>query len=238
LILSVNAELQMFNPRPTVRYVAIGGGHACAVVDDILLEPHKLIAHALANREQFAIDADNYYPGPELDLGKEWAFALDEFFMQHIRRSLGARRTISVSSRLSMATLAPEALSPLQRLCHRDAASFPAGEGVAASVAYLFADERMGGTSFYMPKKPLEEIAGYLRDASDGRVDPVRAYMHGSDGWFEQVCTVPARFNRAIFYDGSVFHAAQIEKPELLSEDVTCGRLTMNGFFRYRKSAS
>ena len=228
----------MFNPRPTIRYVAIDGRHTCAVIDDFLLEPHKLIAHAVAQREQFAIDSDNCYPGPELGLGKAFAFALDEFFMQHVRRSLGARRTVSVSGRLSMATLSVEQLGPLQRLCHRDAATLPAGEGVAASVAYLFDEPRLGGTSFYVPKQSLEETAGVLRDARGGGLDVAASYMSASNAWFEQVCTVPAAFNRAIFYDGSVFHAAQIEEPGMLSMDPARGRLTMNGFFRYRKSAS
>lgn len=228
----------MFNPRPTIRYVAIDGRHTCAVIDDFLLEPHKLIAHAAAQREQFAIDPHNYYPGPELGLGKAFAFALDEFLMQHVRRSLGARRTVSVSSRLSMATLGVDQLRPLQRLCHRDAAALPAGEGVAASVAYLFDEPRLGGTSFYAPKQSLEETAALLRAAQDGKLEVAASYMNASNAWFEQVCSVPAAFNRAIFYDGSVFHAAQIEEPGMLSEDPARGRLTMNGFFRYRKSAS
>lgn len=227
----------MFNPRPTIGYLAIDGRHTCAVVDDFLLEPRKLVAHAVAQREQFAIDADNYYPGPELGLGREFAFALDEFFMRHVRRSLGARRTVSVSGRLSMATLSVEQLRPLQRLCHRDAAALPAGEAVAASVAYLFDEPRLGGTSFYVPKQSPEETARVLRDAGDGSLSVAAAYLHRSNEWFEQVCTVPAAFNRAIFYDGSVFHAAQIDEPGMLSADPERGRLTMNGFFRYRKSA-
>jgi Rps23 Pro-64 3,4-dihydroxylase Tpa1-like proline 4-hydroxylase len=62
-------------------------------------------------------------------------------------------------------------------------------------------------------------------------------YMTASNEWFEQVATVPAKFNRAIFYDGSVFHAAQIERPQLLTDDPATGRLTLNGFFRYRRNA-
>lgn len=228
----------MFNPRPVIRYLPIAGGRSCAVVDDFLTEPRQLVERAVAQRGQFAIDAKNYYPGPELGLEQAFAFTLDEFFMQHVRRSLGARRTVSVSSRLSMATLQAHALLPLQRLCHRDAEAFAPGEGVAASVAYLFDDERLGGTSFYVPKKSLAETAQLLRDARDGLVEPAPWYMNASNEWFEQVCTVPAKFNRAIFYDGSVFHAGQISEAALLSDDPARGRLTLNGFFRYRKSAS
>lgn len=228
----------MFNPRPAIRYVPLMEGHVCAVVDDFLLDPGAMVKHARTERARFGIDADNSYPGPELGLSKQYAFALDEFFMQHVRKALGARRTLGVSSRLSLATLAPHQLSPLQRLCHRDAADLPGDQGVAACVAYLFDNARLGGTSFYRPTRALGEIAQLLRDARDGKVVPQAAYLTSSNDAFEQVASIPAAWNRAIFYDGGIFHAAQISEPALLRDDPATGRLTMNGFFRYRKAAA
>ncbi len=108
---------------------------------------------------------------------------------------------------------------------------------MAACVVYLFDAPGMGGTSFYAPRQSLEDTAQLLRAARDGQLDVAPSYLHTSNAWFEQVCTVPAAFNRAIFYDGSVFHAAQITAPAMLSDDPARGRLTMNGFFRYRKNA-
>lgn len=233
----------MFNSRPIIRHVAIPGQAPCVVVDNVLLNPQRVLDYAKARRADFAFDDNNFYPGPELALPQETAFLLDEFFMQHIRRALGARRTISVSARMSLATLAPAALHPLQRLCHRDAQAFPDGQGIAASVLYLFDDARMGGTSFYRPTRPLDEIAALLRSASamdapafDTLSGSAPGYLTGSNAWFEQVASVPAAFNRGIFYDGEIFHAAQIEAPELLNADPGRGRLTMNGFFRHRRS--
>ena len=233
----------MFNPRPTIRHVALPGHAPCVVVDDFLLEPQRLVEQACARRAEFAVDPTNYYPGPELGLDQDIAFRLDEFFMQHVRRSLGARRTISVSNRLSLATLAPGQLRPLQRLCHRDAQMLAPGEGVAASVLYLFGDTSLGGTSFYRPTRSLDETARFLRQASamDGAAfsaltGAAPGYLNGSNDWFEQIGSIPAAFNRAIFYDGEIFHAAQIDAPKLLSADPASGRLTMNGFFRHRRS--
>ncbi|SHG65846.1 DUF6445 family protein [Massilia sp. CF038] len=228
----------MFNPRPTIRYVPIIPGQACAVVDDFLLDPHNLREWAAAERSRFAIDPDNYYPGPELDLGPAFAGALETFFSLHVRRALGGRRTLHTSARLAMATLPAAQLSPLQRLCHRDAVTMPDNEGVAASVAYLFEAPDMGGTSFYAPTRSAQETAHYLQRAADGSEPVDAAYLSKSTPWFEQVCTVPAKFNRAIFYDGTLFHAAQISRPDLLTADPATGRLTVNGFFRYRKTAS
>ncbi len=222
----------MFNPRPAVHFVAIPGQAPCVVIDDALSAPQQWVMAAQERRAQFAYDPDNYYPGPELTLGPNTVQRIEEFFMQHVRKALGVRRSTKATARLSIATLAPQQLAPLQRLCHRDAADFGPGEGVAAMVLYLFEDAKLGGTSFYAPKGSLQETAQLMRDARDGKVDVAPAYMHASNTWFEQVCTVPAKFNRAIFYDGAIFHAAQIEQPELL----TAQRLTMNAFIRNRRN--
>nr|WP_307731915.1 DUF6445 family protein [Massilia sp. H27-R4] len=230
----------VFNPRPQVRYVAIAGQAPCVVVDDFLLDPHAVVAHAVAAQDRFAVDPANYYPGPELDLGRETALRLDEFFIQHVRRALGAQRTISVAARLALATLPPERLHPLQRLCHRDCADLAPGVGAAAAVVYLFDDPRLGGTSFYRATGPLEKTARVLRAAHAGTAAHTGAsgYLTASNAHFEQVCTIPARFNRVIFYDGTIFHAAQIEVPALLHGDPARGRLTMNGFFRFRQRSA
>nr|WP_308605887.1 DUF6445 family protein [Massilia sp. DJPM01] len=230
----------VFNPRPQVRYIAIAGQAPCVVIDDVLLDPRALVAHAAAAQERFAVDPANYYPGPELDLGQEMAFRLDDFFIQHVRRALGAQRTISVAARLALATLPAAALHPLQRLCHRDCADLAPGVGAAAAVVYLFEDARMGGTSFYRPTQGPEHTARLLREAHAGKPRDAdgSAYLTASNTHFEQICSIPARFNRAIFYDGEIFHAAQIEAPALLHPAPERGRLTMNGFFRFRKRSA
>jgi hypothetical protein len=62
-------------------------------------------------------------------------------------------------------------------------------------------------------------------------------YMTRSNAHFEQVAQVPAAWNRMIFYNGGAFHSAQIEHPDLLSDDPRRGRLTLNGFFACRRAA-
>jgi hypothetical protein len=41
-----------------------------------------------------------------------------------------------------------------------------------------------------------------------------------------------------IFYNGSLFHSADIGQPALLSANPTLGRLTLNGFLTCRRNAS
>ena len=49
--------------------------------------------------------------------------------------------------------------------------------------------------------------------------------------------TVAPRYNRAIFYNGQLFHSGHITAPELMVDDPTSGRLTVNAFFKLRMAA-
>lgn len=235
----------MFNPRPVLRHLPIVDGETCVVVDDFLVDPQAMVAHAVARHAQFALGPNSHYPGPELALSHEIARQLEQFFNQHVRSALGGRRTLAVTTRLSMVTHAPSQLRPTQRLCHLDAVGLAPSEGAGAMVAYLFDDARLGGTSFYAPRRPVDEIAAVMRLAGemdgasfDRLLGAPPAYMTASNHWFEQVLAVPAAWNRAVFYNGTVFHSGHIGAPDLLVDDPARGRLTMNGFTRMRKAAA
>jgi hypothetical protein len=62
------------------------------------------------------------------------------------------------------------------------------------------------------------------------------AYMTASNAWFEKIAVVPPRWNRLIFYSGTVFHSGHITAPERLCDDPRRGRLTLNGFFTCRRN--
>jgi hypothetical protein len=234
----------MFNPRPTLRHFQIDNSETCVVVDNFFSDPEAIKAHSVSQRSQFAMAPNSYYPGPELALPTSVTGELEQFFNQHVRATLGARRTLAATTRLSIVATRADQLKPLQRLCHRDATNLAPSEGAAAMVAYLFKDSRLGGTSFYMPRRPMDEIAAMMRLARDmdtasfsNLLGQESAYPTTSNAWFEHVLHVPAAWNRAIFYDGTVFHSGHITAPELLDVDPAKGRLTMNAFIRTRKRA-
>jgi hypothetical protein len=228
----------MFNPKPRIDVLPIIEGKHCYVIDDALLEPDALVAKALRQRAHFAMAPGNAYPGVELEMDQAFTRQLDDFFRLHVRSQLGARRTLHASSRLAMVTLSPAALHPAQWLCHRDSLTNVPGQCIAASVLYLFRDADMGGTSFYVPKRTEEDTVRMVRDSG---ILPARlfardygvaaGYMTGSNDWFERVLTVPAKWNRLIFYDGNLYHSADIRAPERLGDDPAQGRLSLNGFF-------
>lgn len=233
----------MFNPNPRVQTLTVSGRPLCHVIDDALLEPERWIDHAVAHARDFEDSPHNAYPGPELRLPAAVSAQLDRFFGQHVRRLFDARRTLRVSTRLSLATRQPEELQPRQWLCHVDRMHTEPGQCVAASVLYLFRDEALGGTGFYRPLQPLAQIGQLVQDSASLSRDDFLArhtvqpgYMTTSNAWFEKLLTVPPRWNRLIFYSGMVFHSADIAHPERLSADPRTGRLTLNGFFTCRRN--
>ncbi|MCA1714126.1 MAG: DUF6445 family protein, partial [Gammaproteobacteria bacterium] len=201
-------------------------------------EPERWVDLAATRFEQFQDSPHNAYPGPELRMPDAISAQLDLYFATHVRRLLGARRTLRMYSRLSLTTSPPRRLEPRQWLCHVDRLEVEPGQSLAASVLYLFGDGSLGGTSFYLPRRPLPDIADLVQDSATLAAEPFVAkyglqpgYMTGSNAYFEKVLTVPARWNRLIFYDGSVFHCGDIAHPDRLSANPRTGRLTFNGFF-------
>ncbi len=234
----------MFNPRPRIERVDVGGGFHAWVVDDALLDPQALRQRAIAERERFEPAPHNAYPGLEWRMEDDVSAPLADFFLLHLRGVLGGRRTQGLYSRLSLATLQPPDLSPLQRLCHRDRFGATPDQMVAACTLYLFDDLALGGTSFFVPRRPIEQINADIRrwhtmdsEAFTHEIGSPPGYLTDSNAHFERTGLVPAAFNRAVFYDGSQFHNSHIARPELLNADPARGRLTLNGFFICRRAA-
>jgi hypothetical protein len=233
-----------FNPEPRIEQVRFSNGFSCFIVDNALMDPEKVVQYAIEHREQFRNVNFNAYPGIYL-LTPAFGIGLSQFFNRHVRHSFDARRIVQMHCRLSMVTLPSHALQPYQRMCHRDMAALDARHSIQASILYLFNDCGLGGTSFYEPARPADEMADLFGDASSLPVDAfdrkhptVRGYMCGSNSYFKCVGTVAAKWNRIIFYDGFVLHSGDILAPERLSPDPTAGRLTLNAFFTSRRNVS
>ncbi|WMW80642.1 DUF6445 family protein [Undibacterium cyanobacteriorum] len=248
--------LPLFNPQASVSVQVIpdlgamsavagkGKQEVCVVVDDFLLNPEEVVEHARRQRQQFRYDVDNYFPGVEMDMGRTFALQMEQYFMLHLRSHFQVRRNLGCACRMSMTTLSAAELKPLQRLCHRDAEVLPLGMGIAASVVYLFTDASLGGTSFFRPRGPLDETRRFLQRAEhadhtwlNDELQQAPAYCYQSNPRFALTHTVEAKWNRAIFYEGTVFHAAHISDPTRLSAEVDHARLCLNAFFRFKKQA-
>src|SRR5688500_1082114 len=228
----------MFNQHPRVQAVPLTPWHACYVIDDALLEPERWVEYALARRGELLDKPGNAFPGAELPLPDAALSRFAEFVVRHARSPLGGRRTLRSAARLSLTTRAPVELRPWQWFCDVERRGVPPGHMAAACVLYLFEDERLGGTSFYMPKRPVAQITALMEASASmppaqfsAQFGIAPGYMTASNAWFEQVCSIPPRWNRMIFYTGTVLHSGDIRHPELLTDDPRHGRLAINGFF-------
>ncbi len=233
----------LFNPSPRISRLPLANGRACFVIDDALLEPERFVEAAVQRSAEFRHVDFNAYPGNYLMAPEAVDAALREFFTEHLRNLFDARRLLKMHCRLSMITLSPEALRPYQWLCHSDNFGLEPEHSIQASVLYLFKDEGLGGTGFYEPARSAAKTSQLFADASalsatafTERHGIAPGYMLESNAYFNRIGSVPARWNRLIFYDGSLLHSGDILAPEKLSTDPTRGRLTFNGFFTCRRN--
>ncbi|MCH7823027.1 MAG: hypothetical protein IIA07_13530 [Proteobacteria bacterium] len=230
------------NLHAEIRRETISGDQYCVIVDDFLRDPHELVETAAHHADEFEMPERPSYPGrlirvdcdPMKDIYRFIRFKMTKHFPF-------LKGDMKLSTFLSMVTFRPDELSTLQRLCHTDPTPSPDRTPYAALV-YLFENEDLGGTGFYRWKAlELMKQAQVIEneDPDKGRAflqenlptyrQPAR-YMTGSNEIAELLCTIPARFNRMIFYSGKVPHSGDITAPELLSIDPRKGRLTLNVF--------
>jgi len=236
-------SLIAFNPRPRIERVDLISGQACLVIDDALLEPERLVAFAAAQQARFRAGVFNaYYPGILLPTSSGATAALQAFFSEHVRRRFHARRVLHMHSRLAITTQSAAELRPYQWICHSDNVDLPAEHSMQASVLYLFNDSDLGGTGFYEPRRPRGEIRQLYHDAGElspadfsARYGIEPGYQCASNEYFRRVGGVDAKWNRLIFYDGSMPHSAEIPTTAKLDADPRRGRLTLNGFFTSRR---
>jgi hypothetical protein len=237
-------HLPRFHPRPRIEALPLPDGRQALVIDGALENPDDVVDLAVQYRHLFEPAAAYAYPGLELWVHEQVLARITDFFAQHLRARLGARRTLQASARLSLLTRPAAALQPRQWFCHRDDEGLPAGEMVAAGVLYLFHDAALGGTSFYRPRLPAAETAQLIDDAKrlDGAAFTARwglapGYQTGDNAAFERVAQVAAAYNRLVVYDGGVFHSSDTPDAPPQAADPQCGRLTLNTFLRCTRVA-
>ena len=229
------------NTDASIRREAISENHDCVIVDDFLQDPHNIVEFAAQHADEFSI-AKTYYPGLLFDVDDGAMTDIYRFIRNKMTKHFPfLRGSIELWSNLSMVTLQPDELSIKQRVCHTDPDTSPERANYAA-LLYLFENEDLGGTGFYRWKDfellqkanaieliDSEKAHAFLQEHFATFREPA-CYMTESNEIAELFCTIPARFNRMIFYSGDVPHSGDIAAPELLSRNIRKGRLTLNIF--------
>ncbi|MES2150612.1 MAG: DUF6445 family protein [Pseudomonadota bacterium] len=233
--------MPIFNPSPAVQVVRLADGSQCLVIDDVLADPEAWVSWGEQQRHEMRSGARGKgtgYPGIQMPMPADAIRRSTDFFLQHIRAKMDARRLVSGFWGMSMVTVQPLALHPSQWICHRDyIPRLVAGNALTASVLYLFKDPGLGGTSFYRPTQGAQQTARIVADSLElapaaftEKYGIEAGYMAGSNAWFEQIGRIEAKWNRIVFYDADIFHCGDLPAPQRLNADPRSGRLTLNGF--------
>jgi hypothetical protein len=212
-----NDEVVVFSNNIQIDFQALGEGSVGCVIDNALSNPDALVRFAAKARASFVAAEPDGDPGLELLMAKAFTDKVGDFFRRHIRNLFDARRAVGSRSQLSIATAPSESVRTQNGvLPHRFGSTLPVGQCVAKCELYLFKDEALGGTGFYRTK------ANAIAPTPD---------------LFERVSVLPARYNRLVFFDGSILHASQLPAAENLSTDPTKGRLTLEAYFVCQRKA-
>jgi tryptophan halogenase len=231
------------NRQAKLEIVELAGGAKVFVIDDFVQDPDVLVAFALSAGPQFQAPPGHPYPGPQLDMPASMAAELDAFFRRQLGGPLRTGAPLGMSARFSRVTQDAATLDGRQRICHRDDSGLGPGEMISACVHYLFKDEQLGGTVFFRSLMSEADTARLRLDAST--LDPsafgdkygiAPGYMTESNRYFEVIGRVPAKWNRAIFYDGGIFHSGDVGRASPAAYREFPGRLTINAFFKSRSS--
>ena len=232
------------NTDASIRREAISEDHDCVIVDDFLQEPYELVECAADYASEFVMPERLSYPGRLIRVDRDQMTDVYRFIRFEMTKHFPFfKGSMNLMTYLSMVTVRPDELSALQRICHTDPTT-ESDRTPYAALVYLFENEDLGGTGFYRWRESAIELRH--KAAAIGRENPDKAlaflqehfpiyrepacYMTGSNEIAELLCTIPARFNRLIFYSGKIPHSGAITAPELLSSDPSKGRLTLNVF--------
>lgn len=230
------------NPNAKLQVVTLAEGSKVYVVDDFAEDPQALVALAESMATGFQVPAGHPYPGPQLPLPESMATELQAYFERQFRERLGAGAPLGMIGRFARVTQDAGTLDARQRICHRDDSGLSADEMVCASVHYLFQDESLGGTVFFRSLMSEADTQAFMRDASTmapaafgDKYGIPPGYMTEGNRYFEVIGRLPAKWNRAVFYDGGIFHSGDIRWTPGAGYGQGLGRLTVNAFFKSRR---
>lgn len=209
-------------------------------VDEVMREPGALVDFA-AEKVEFtpAWTPHGGYPGLRAPAPLNYANNLVRALSPLIERAFPIKRMKPVRANcyLSLVTLKPEQLTPLQSIPHIDIA-----DPLRFAFMHFLCDDHFGGTSFYRHRATGFETINSLqepdylavRDRELAEKKPSAEYICGDTAHYVKTATIAARRNRVLIYRSQLLHSGQIPADMNFSTDPREGRLTANVFVTYR----
>lgn len=207
------------------------------VVDEVLLNPEDLIA--VAGHSTFSQPQHTRYPGLNAPAPLDYTQGLIAQLRPILHRAFGipARDPVQFFSFFGLATEAPEALDPIQKVPHHDSPD-PFRIAMVHYLCHPSADGSVGGTAFFRHRatgfegvdaRRRPDYVASARAELDAIGHGLTRHVSGDTPNYEMIDFCPLAFNRLVVYRSHVLHSGLLEGAAL-SPDPRIGRLTINSF--------
>lgn len=211
------------------------------LVEGILSNPQSLVRYACEEVPFKPVWGPNGgYPGIRAPAPLNYVGDVVRRLSPMIERAFGLSnvKLARAECSLSLVTLRPEQLTPLQRIPHVDTVD----AHQFALLHYLCGPEH-GGTAFYRHRATgfetltSERQPEYfrVRDAEIAEATTASDYIRGDSPHYEQTAAFEATFDRLLIYRSRALHSGLIPAGAELSDDPRTGRLTANIFVNYAR---
>ena len=232
------------NPKLSVSVGRVGPeNEPVLIVEDLLREPQALVEYAASEvRFEPAWTEHGGYPGLRAPAPLNYVETLARALAPAIERAWGLREVTLARADcwLSLVTLPPERLTPLQRIPHIDTV-----DPLRFALLHYLCPPGSGGTAFYRHRATglqtlaADREADYLvaRDRELETLPLPPGYLLGDSAAYERTALVEDRFNRLVIYRSRHLHCAQIPEGFGFSADPREGRLTANVFLSFQPMA-
>lgn len=230
------------NPKLNVAVGRVGPeNEPVLIVEDLLREPQALVDYAACEvRFEPAWTDHGGYPGLRAPAPLNYVQTLARALAPTIEQAYGLRGATLARADcyLSLVTLPPDRLTPLQRIPHIDTV-----DPLRFALLHYLCPAGSGGTAFYRHRATglqtlaAEQEAAYLvtRDRELETLPPAPGYLVGDSPTYERTALVEDRFNRLVVYRSRHLHAGQIPPGFGFSADPRAGRLTANVFISFQQ---
>ncbi len=227
---------------PTITIRHVGHEREPVVVIDRATGQRDALVDFAATRSRFApaTEVGSFYPGLLGAAPTAYVDAMVRLVLPLIAAHFTRAPVQPARARgnFSLVTLAPDALSPDQRVPHVDSA-----DRLQFATVHFLSSANGDGTRFFRHRTTgfetidAERMATF-RTALDAQIAEVpAAYADGSDGPFEVIDTVDAVPDRLILYRAALLHSGAITALPADAADPRHGRLTGNLFLQCRIAA-
>ncbi len=223
-----------FSPDAAVSIRRVGHeGQPVLVIDGAMAEPGNMVE--IARRIPFRPPARSLYPGLTAPLPPPYFRELLRAVRPLLSNAFGIGPEVELTAHgfFALATLPPEALHPMQKIPHQDAA-----DPLRLGMVHYFCRGPQGGTAFFRHAATGFETVDAVRrevfapvaieelQSQDALAMP---HVGPETRNYEMTGQAEAVFNRLIIYRANLLHGGLLENSRL-SADPDTGRLTANVF--------